>query len=102
MLLNYTCECLDDSYYGRHCESTAKRIVIFRVISKSFSHIAIIVLTMVIMFFIIMDVLKYCFSIDVTREQLERFRQEKQRKKRKTSLIKRIVYVNAVLPQMSN
>jgi hypothetical protein len=46
------------------------------------------------MFIIIMDILKYCFGIDSTREDLERIRREKLRKKRKP-FIQRLVYVNA-------
>jgi hypothetical protein len=46
------------------------------------------------MFIIIMDILKYCFGIDPTREELERIRQKKREKKRKP-VIQRFVYVNA-------
>ena len=45
-------------------------------------------------FVIIMDILKYCFGIDPTREELERIRREKRAKKRKP-VVQRFVYVNA-------
>jgi hypothetical protein len=47
-----------------------------------------------VMFIVIMDILKYCFGIDPTREDLEHIRQAKLAKKRKP-VIQRFVYVNA-------
>ncbi|CAF1466549.1 unnamed protein product [Adineta steineri] len=82
LLLGYKCECLGTSYYGSHCEFTARKIVISKIISKSFSYIAIIALSIVVMFVVIMDILTYCFGIDMTREELERYRREKRDKKR--------------------
>ncbi len=94
LLMDYKCECLSGSYSGRHCEITAKRIIIYKIIGKSFAYIAIIAMSCVAMFVIIMDILKYCFGIDPTREDLERIRRAKQAKKRKP-VIQRFVYVNA-------
>ncbi|CAF3374494.1 unnamed protein product [Rotaria sp. Silwood2] len=87
LLLNYTCECLGDSYYGRHCEFTSKKITIYKIVSTSFAYVGIIALIIVVMFVIIMDILKYCFGIDPTREDLARYRREKQARKRKHSVI---------------
>ncbi|CAF4330601.1 unnamed protein product, partial [Adineta steineri] len=67
LLLGYKCECLGTSYYGSHCEFTARKVVISKIISKSFSYIAIIALSIVVMFIVIMDILTYCFGIDMTR-----------------------------------
>jgi hypothetical protein len=94
LLLNYTCECLGESYSGRHCEITATKIIIYKTVSKSFSYIAIIAMVSVVMFFVIMDILKYCFGIDPTREESERIRRKKFGKKRKP-VIKRSVNMNA-------
>ncbi|CAF3752751.1 unnamed protein product [Rotaria sordida] len=66
MLTNYTCECLGESYSDRHCDIITKKILICRIISKSFAYIAIIPMTIVAMFVVIMDILKYCFGIDPT------------------------------------
>ncbi|CAF1332299.1 unnamed protein product [Rotaria sordida] len=66
MLMNYTCECLGESYSDRHCDIITKKILICRIISKSFAYIAIIPMTIVAMFVVIMDILKYCFGIDPT------------------------------------
>ena len=92
--MNYTCECLGDSYSGRHCEIIATRIVVYKIVSKSFAYIAIIAMSTVIMFVIIMDILKYCFGIDPVREELEQIQREKRARKRKP-IIQRFVYVNA-------
>jgi hypothetical protein len=91
---NYTCECLGNNYSGRHCEITSTKIKIYRIVSKSFAYVAILVMISFAMFIIIMDILKYCFGIDLTREEAERFRREKQAKKRKFYVIKQFVYVD--------
>ena len=96
-LLNYTCECLAGSYSGRHCEVAATSIVVYQFVSKSFAYVAIIALAAVVMFVVVMDVLKYCFGIDPTREELRRFRREK-RAKRRTPVVQRFVYVDAPRP----
>ena len=80
LLLNYSCECLSDSYSGRHCQITAKRIIILQRVSKSFAYVAIIAIITVAMFVIIMDILKYCFGIDPVEEERERIRKQKQSK----------------------
>jgi hypothetical protein len=94
-LVNHTRECLGNSYYGPHCEFTATKIVIYKIVSKSFAYVAIVAMTIVAMFVVIMDILKYCFGIDLTREELERYRREKQARKRKRPVIQRFVYVDA-------
>ncbi|CAF0918198.1 unnamed protein product [Adineta steineri] len=82
LLLNYTCECLGNFYSGRHCEITATKIIIYKIISKSFAYIAIIAMVSVMIFIIVMDVLKYFFGIDLTREEREQIRRKKHKKKR--------------------
>jgi UDP-N-acetylmuramyl pentapeptide phosphotransferase/UDP-N-acetylglucosamine-1-phosphate transferase len=68
------------------------------IVSKSVASVAIIAMTTVAMFVIIMDILKYYFGIDVTRKELERIRRKKQvkrRAKKHKPIIHRFVYVNA-------
>ncbi len=72
LLLNYRCECLGDSYSDRHCEITATKIIIYKIVSKSFAYVAIIAIVSVAMFIVIMDILKYCFGIDPVDEERER------------------------------
>ena len=81
LLMNYTCECLGDSFSGRHCEDVATKIVVLRYVSKSVGYIAIIFLVCTALFFIIMDALKYIFGIDITKDELERIRKEKAKRK---------------------
>ena len=95
LLRNYTCECLGDNYYsGRHCELTASKIKIYKIVSQSFAYIGILVLISVVMFIIIMDILKYCFGIDPVRSERRRIRRKRRAKHRKP-VIQRFVYVNA-------
>ncbi|CAM4826422.1 unnamed protein product [Rotaria magnacalcarata] len=89
ILLNYTCECLGDSYSGRHCEIPSMKTTILKTVSKSFAYIAIIAMISVAMFIVIMDILKYCFGIDPTRDDLERI----QQKRRKSRVVLQLVYV---------
>ncbi|CAF1637334.1 unnamed protein product [Adineta ricciae] len=95
LLGNYTCECLSDSYSGRHCEIVAKKFIVYQSVCKSFAYIAIIAMASVVLFVIVMDALKYCFGSDLTRSELERIRREKRAKKRKP-VIQRFTYVNAI------
>jgi hypothetical protein len=81
LLSNYTCECLGESYSGRHCEITASKIIIFGIVSKSVAYIAVIAMASVAMFVLIMDLLKYCFNIDLTCEELKEIRRKKQAKR---------------------
>jgi hypothetical protein len=92
--MNYTCECLGESYSGRHCEITTVKLKIYKIVSKSFAYIGIIALISVAMFIIIMDILKYCFGIDPVHEERKRIRRKKRDKHRKP-VIQRFVYVNA-------
>jgi hypothetical protein len=99
LFLNFTCECLGTSYSGRYCEITAKTTVVHKAVTKSFGYIAILCLIGVVSFFVIMDILKYCFDIDPLKEELEKIRKAKLAKKAKhPSVIQRFVYVN-VPPQ---
>ena len=95
LLLGYKCECPGDSYYGPRCEISAIKIIIYKIVSKSLAYVAILAMTMAAMFVVIMHILKYCLGIDPTREDLERYRREKQAKKRKRPVIQRFIYVNA-------
>ncbi|CAF0815444.1 unnamed protein product [Adineta ricciae] len=93
LLVNYTCECFS-SYSGRHCELMVTKIRILKIVSKSVSFVAILILVIFILFIVIMDVLKYCFGMDLTREELQRYRREKQARKRKRPVVQRFTYVD--------
>ena len=94
-LLNYTCECLGTSYSGRHCEIIEQKTVVRQVMSRSFSYIAIIFIAIVATFFIFMDILKYIFGIDLTKDDSERIQRKRQRRKvKRRPVIQRFIYVN--------
>jgi hypothetical protein len=95
LLGDYKCECLGDSFSGLHCEITANHIVVRQLVSKSFAFIAILAGISVIAFVVIMDILKYCFGIDPTHDELERIRQKKRAKTTKRPVIIKYMYVNA-------
>jgi len=80
LLLNYSCECLGSDFSGRHCEITSTKLLLLNIVSKSFAYIAILAISTVVMFIIIMDILKYCFGIDPVEEERERMRRERRRK----------------------
>jgi hypothetical protein len=96
----FVCKCLGGSYSGEHCEITATKIKIYKIVSKSFAYIAIIAMASVAVFVIVMDILKYCFGIDPVHAERELIRRQKQAKKRKP-VIQKFIYVNAPSPPPS-
>ncbi|UJR07313.1 hypothetical protein I4U23_011601 [Adineta vaga] len=78
--LNYTCECLGQSYSGQFCQIASNKIKAQQGIAKSFASIAIAILICTAMFIIIMDILKYGFGLDFTGEELKNFRRKKKLK----------------------
>jgi hypothetical protein len=71
-----------------------KGLVVRQTISKSFGYIAILFLSAVALFFIIMDVLKYCFGVDPIRKEIEKIRQKKPTKRR-PQIALRFIYIDA-------
>ena len=92
-LLKYTCECLGESYSGRHCEITARKTAIFKTVSRSCAVVAIVAIASVGLFVLAMDVLKYGFRIDPVGEQTKHAAIQVQPKKPPVAI--RFVYVNA-------
>ena len=85
---------------GRHCENVATKLVVLRAVSKSVGYIAILFLVIVIAFFVIMDILKYCFGIDPVKDDLERMRRAKAIKgAKRPPVIQKFIYVNAPPPE---
>ncbi|CAF1452975.1 unnamed protein product, partial [Adineta ricciae] len=82
LLNGYKCECIGNYYSGTHCEIPSTKVKVYQMISKSFGYVGIIAIASVVLFVVIMDVLKYCFGIDPTREELIRYRREKRARKR--------------------
>ena len=89
LLLNFTCECLGTSYSGRFYEISLTKVM---VISKSYCNYFFNFYRYI---FVMMDILKYCFGIDPTKHELEKFRRQKARKmQRRSPVIQRFVYLN--------
>jgi len=101
LFMNFTCACVHDGFSGRYCEIVSAKLFIIKFVSKSFAYIAIIALASTIAFIVIMDILKYCFGIDPTKDDLERIRRQKafkRAKQRRKPVIQRFTYVNAPPP----
>lgn len=102
LFLNYICECLGNSYSGRHCEIKSRKTNILQIIAKSLAYVAIIIMISAAIFIIVMDILKYWFGIDLTFAELAKFRETrsikktKRKVKRKTKppVVVRYTYVN--------
>lgn len=97
---NYRCECVDSEYSGRHCEIRPMKLVTRQTISKSFGYVAIVALSLVLLFIVSMDVLKYVFGIDPVDGERKR-RQQRRRTRARNSVIRRrprviqhFVYIN--------
>ena len=93
LLLDYRCECLGHSYSGRHCEFTDGEIILYRKVAKSFAYIATIAMSLVALFVVFMDILKYCFGIDLVGRDLPR---KNKVKKRRAPVILRVTYIDSV------
>ena len=91
---SYRCECLGHSYFGELCQSTAWETTVHQTVSKSFGFVAIIAISTVVTFVIVMDALKYGLGIDPVERERERGRQEKQAKRRRPPVIEQFIYVH--------
>ncbi|UJR29670.1 hypothetical protein I4U23_017218 [Adineta vaga] len=91
--VNWTCQCLGDHFYGHYCEFTKTKIIIYKIVSKTFTYVGIISMAVVVIFIIVMDILKYGFGIDPVHEEREKLRRE-NRAKRRHFLLRQYRYVN--------
>lgn len=86
-LLNYTCLCLDDNYSGQYCENVSTKIKIWRILAKSIAFVAIIFILATVAYIVTMDILKYCFGIDLAKVKVKR------KMKRHRPVYQRFIYV---------
>lgn len=89
--LDYSCECLSDSYSGRYCERSADDIVLRRTISRSVGYVAITALIMSAMFIVTLDLLKYGFGVDPVNRP-----EEKLMRRKRLPVAIRFIYINTV------
>ncbi len=62
--------------------------------------IAIIAMTIVVIFIVVMDILTYCFGIDLTSTERERLRQKNYMKNKKSTSNTRNTSVNVSMIQL--
>ncbi|CAF0991866.1 unnamed protein product [Adineta steineri] len=79
LLLDYTCECLSESFTGRHCEITQKTMVIHQMVSKSIGYISIIFIVGV------------CIKISIKKNSTKK----RPKKAKRPLIIQKFAYVNA-------
>ena len=91
--LSYSCQCLGESYSGRHCEIKSSSIVLLQTVSRVFGYIGILALVTVAAWVLFLDVLKYGFGVDPAREDSDKRQRKKQVKKDHTAI--RFIYVNS-------
>ena len=89
---NYRCECLGDSYSGRHCENTASRTALYGAVSRSMAYVAIVAMSGAGAFIVVMDALKYVFNIDPVRPERKRRPKQEQRKTQRKAVAVAIHY----------
>lgn len=89
LLLGFKCQCLSGLYFGEYCERIAKFIIIRRYISISSGSTAIIIICSFVISVIALDILKYVFHIDVSREEFQRIQRKRWAKKRKAQIQKK-------------
>jgi len=82
--LSWTCRCLDSTIYtGLYCQVKSSSLKQKELLSKSFAIIAIVALSCVVAFVIIMDILKYVFNIDPVDRERRRLRLENEKQQEK-------------------
>ncbi|CAF1021685.1 unnamed protein product [Adineta steineri] len=96
LLGDYKCECLSKSYSGEYCGIVSQKLVIRQTVSKSFGYICYVMIGCICSFFIVMDILKYCFGIDPAKDQLKRRRRRRgqMKKIKRPPQIQKFIYIN--------
>lgn len=104
-LLSSICLCVSD-YSGEYCEITSNEISVHKTVARSFAYVVIIAMICVAIFITTLDVLKYCFGIDVVKSKCKKSESKttkskrKKKRKRPVSII-RYIYVNQLTQQSS-
>lgn len=96
LFLNYTCQCSNDNYHGRHCEFTSAKLQANKKLSKYIVSITISVIGAVILVAIIIRIRKYCLSVDHVEKQQIRMRGKRQMHKTNRIDIERSTCTNPV------
>jgi hypothetical protein len=102
VLLGFECLCLGDSYSGQYCEITSSKTKTLQAVAKSFAYIAIIAIVTVALFIVVMDILTYCFGIDLTNKERAALRQRKYIRKKRPGFFSRYIHIDASSLQASH
>ncbi|CAF4045004.1 unnamed protein product [Adineta steineri] len=98
LLGDYKCECLSKSYSGKYCGIVSQTLVVHQSVSTSFGYLCYLMIGCICLFFILMDILKYCFGIDPTKDQLKRIQRRRRRGRMKNikppPQIRKFIYIN--------
>ena len=100
--LNYTCECLGQSFSGQYCEITSSETILLQRFSKFSVSIAIIAMITAAVLVVTMDVLKYAFGIDPAKGDLEKLQEKKKVQTKKPIMVIRYLYVHSSSSPISN
>ena len=92
-LLDYRCYCLTTAFSGRYCENKATDLVVKEATSKTLAYVAILAISSVVLFVIVLDLLKYGFKIDPVRYKPKRIHKKRAHLQSKPSVVQRFTYV---------
>ncbi|CAF0824779.1 unnamed protein product [Adineta ricciae] len=83
----------------RHCEVVGQTMIAHQIAAKSLAYVAIIFITVSVMFFILMDALKYVLGIDLAKEEMDKIEKGKKAKQKSTRrqppVFQKFVYVDS-------
>ncbi|CAF1145082.1 unnamed protein product [Adineta steineri] len=95
LLGDYKCECLSKSYSGKYCGIVSQTLVVHQTVSTSFGYLCYLMIGCICLFFILLDILKYCFGIDPAKDQLKRIQRRGRMKNIKPPpQIRKFIYIN--------
>ena len=96
LFLDCKCECLSNSFSGRHCEEVSTNIFILRTFSKTCGYICVVALSSAAIIVITCDVLKYAFQIDLAHRELRWIKQKRIRRKNQRPVTQKTTHCSSL------
>lgn len=78
---NQSCAYIDEYYEAQYCEIERGNIRILKFFSRLMTYVAIIIIAFFVLFFIGINTLKYILRMDISLEEREEIRQNKNSNK---------------------